>query len=130
SRRSSIPLQSRNGPQTRTQYPDRVMAELLSGWGLTAPTASTVVPLTTSPDLTGAGPRGVVARGLGRSYGDAAQNAGGTVLDGTALDDLIQLDRSAATVRVSAGVSVDVLLRRIVPQGFFVPVTPGTRFVT
>jgi decaprenylphospho-beta-D-ribofuranose 2-oxidase len=72
----------------------------------------------------------VLARGLGRSYGDAAQNAGGTVLDVTHLDDTIVVDPATATVRVGGGVSLDQLLRHVVPLGFFVPVTPGTRFVT
>lgn len=107
---------------------------LLTGWGRTAPTASTVVPLDGSEHAVGAlecpGRRGVLARGLGRSYGDAAQNSGGTVIDATAHDDEIVIDAGAATVRVAGGVSIDRLLRRVVPHGFFVPVTPGTRFVT
>jgi decaprenylphospho-beta-D-ribofuranose 2-oxidase len=72
----------------------------------------------------------VLARGLGRSYGDAAQNAGGTVLDATAHAGTVTVDVAAATARVGAGVSIDALLRQIVPLGLFVPVTPGTRFVT
>jgi decaprenylphospho-beta-D-ribofuranose 2-oxidase len=104
---------------------------LLAGWGMTAPTAAEVVPL----DRAGAalaypGPRGVVARGLGRSYGDAAQNAGGTVLDSTTHDRLIAIDPATSTAQVASGVSIDRLLRRVVPLGFFVPVTPGTRLVT
>jgi len=69
-------------------------------------------------------------RGLGRSYGDAAQCAGGTVLDCTSLDRIVELDGSAGRVRVEAGCSLDALMREIVPRGFFVPVTPGTRYVT
>jgi decaprenylphospho-beta-D-ribofuranose 2-oxidase len=77
-----------------------------------------------------AGERGVLARGLGRSYGDAAQNGGGMVLrlQGSASDAL--LDPGTATVTVGGGVSLDDLMRVVVPRGFFVPVTPGTRFVT
>ncbi|MEY2973984.1 MAG: hypothetical protein RIR49_404, partial [Actinomycetota bacterium] len=72
--------------------------------------------------------RGVVARGLGRAYGDAAQNAGGDLV--RLMGDRIDLDEATGVVRVDAGVSFDDLLRRTVPSGWFVPVTPGTRFVT
>jgi decaprenylphospho-beta-D-ribofuranose 2-oxidase len=71
-----------------------------------------------------------LARGLGRSYGDAAQCAGGTVIDCTAMDRIVELDHSSCTVKVQAGCSLDSLLRVIVPRGLFVPVTPGTRHVT
>jgi len=73
--------------------------------------------------------RGIIARGLGRSYGDAAQNAGGVVVDTTAVDGL-ELDEQAGLVRADAGASLDKIMRVIVPRGFFVPVTPGTRYVT
>jgi decaprenylphospho-beta-D-ribofuranose 2-oxidase len=74
--------------------------------------------------------RGLLARGLGRSYGDAAQNSGGAVLcvRGDVAD--ARLDRTRHTVTVPGGVSLDDLMRLLVPQGYFVPVTPGTRFVT
>jgi FAD/FMN-containing dehydrogenase len=74
--------------------------------------------------------RGALVRGLGRSYGDAAQNAGGLVLRLFGSAHQAVLDPRAGTVTVPAGVSIDDLLRVIVPRGFFVPVTPGTRFVT
>lgn len=104
---------------------------LLAGWGQTAPTASDVWPLSEAERcVTSSPPRGVLARGLGRSYGDAAQNAGGAVLDATTHAELITLDPDTGLVRVASGVSLDTLIRRVVPLGFFVPVTPGTRFVT
>jgi decaprenylphospho-beta-D-ribofuranose 2-oxidase len=110
------------------------MVRLLTGWGRTAPTAAEVVEVRDDRSAEQAvrrgGPRGVLPRGLGRSYGDAAQNAGGTVLDLTHHDGTIAVDTTMGTVRVGAGVSLDELLRRVVPLGFFVPVTPGTRFVT
>jgi decaprenylphospho-beta-D-ribofuranose 2-oxidase len=98
---------------------------------MTAPTAAEVVPLERAgATLAYPGRRGVVTRGLGRSYGDAAQNAGGVVLDATTHDRLIAIDPASGTAQVAAGVSLDRLLRRVVPLGFFVPVTPGTRMVT
>ncbi|HVM68087.1 MAG TPA: FAD-binding oxidoreductase [Acidimicrobiales bacterium] len=116
---AAVPLEERQGWRE------------LAGWGRTAPTAARVRPLADAPAVLQAPPsRGVVARGLGRSYGDAAQNAGGTVLDATTAGADIAIDVAAATVRASAGVSIDTLLRRLVPLGLFVPVTPGTRFVT
>ena len=97
--------------------------------------ADVVVP-GSEPELresvTDAGARGAVARGLGRSYGAAAQNAGGTVLlmpDAPVGRDFA-LDAATGTVVCPAGMSLDEVLKRTVPQGWFVPVTPGTRFVT
>ena len=77
-----------------------------------------------------AGERGALVRGLGRSYGDAAQNGGGLVLrlQGSASDAV--LDPAAGLVTVGAGASLDDLMRVVVPRGWYVPVTPGTRFVT
>ena len=106
----------------------------LTGWGRTNPGVSTVHEVADAPGIAalvqGAGDRGVLARGLGRSYGDAAQNSGGDVLRLPSTGDLVHLDTQAHTVTVGAGVSLDQLLRVIVPRGYFVPVTPGTRFVT
>ncbi|MGI8558985.1 MAG: FAD-binding protein [Solirubrobacteraceae bacterium] len=73
---------------------------------------------------------GLIARGAGRSYGDAAQNAGGWVLEMTALNRIIDLDRVAGTIRVEAGATVAQLLRRAARDGFTLPVLPGTRHVT
>lgn len=106
----------------------------LSGWGRTAPTASDVVTPVTQSEVqtTVAEPpeRGLIARGLGRSYGDAAQNAGGAVVDVTAMAGVRSFDPETGVVEVAAGTSLDALMRWLVPRGWFVPVTPGTRFVT
>jgi decaprenylphospho-beta-D-ribofuranose 2-oxidase len=73
--------------------------------------------------------RGVLARGLGRAYGDAAQNSGGIVLDMTALDGASQADEGGV-VEVNAGTSLDRLITELLPSGRFPAVVPGTRHVT
>ena len=120
----------------------RARRELLTGWGRTAPTSANVVHAVhpavvdaamvdaVSSAAVGGRGRGLVARGMGRSYGDAAQNAGGTVLDATWLDAVHSFDAAAGRITVGAGVSLQTLMERFVPLGWFVPVTPGTRLVT
>jgi decaprenylphospho-beta-D-ribofuranose 2-oxidase len=77
----------------------------------------------------GAPSRGAIARGMGRSYGDAAQLSGGVVLDTTALRTF-ELDRSTGHVIAQAGVTVGQLLEALVPAGWILPVVPGTAHVT
>lgn len=105
----------------------------LSGWGRTNPVTAQVVQPSSVEQLQelirGAPPRSLIARGLGRSYGDAAQLKDGTVIELPAFDR-IELDAASGTVTAGAGVSLDQILRVIVPAGFFLPVTPGTRNVT
>ncbi|MGN6751281.1 MAG: FAD-binding oxidoreductase [Intrasporangium sp.] len=106
----------------------------LTGWGRTAPSVAQVVAPPGVDDLARLiatrPPRGVIARGLGRSYGDAAQNAGGLVLEIAGLDGIGPVDPATGLVTCGGGVSLDRLIRTVLPQGWFVPVTPGTRQVT
>jgi decaprenylphospho-beta-D-ribofuranose 2-oxidase len=110
------------------------MRTLLAGWGGTSPSAAEVRRVESPADaaavLATANGRGAIARGLGRSYGDVAQNAGGLVLDMTGLRELTSFDRDTGVVTVEAGCSLDALVQAVLPDGWFAPVSPGTRFVT
>jgi decaprenylphospho-beta-D-ribofuranose 2-oxidase len=104
------------------------------GWGRTAPSVAQVL---STPDVenvakavTQAGERGVIARGLGRSYGDNAQNGGGLFVDMTALNRIHTIDSDSHLVDVDGGVNLDQLMRAALPMGLWVPVLPGTRQVT
>ncbi|HLN42300.1 MAG TPA: FAD-binding oxidoreductase [Acidimicrobiales bacterium] len=110
--------------------------QTLTGWGRTAPSACDVAQVRSGLEVdrlvssAAESGQGIVARGLARSYGDAAQCAGGIVIDTTGLDGVLDFDPGAGLVRVGSGTSIDALLRAFVPRGWFVPVTPGTRYVT
>ncbi len=107
---------------------------LLAGWGRTSPTSAALykpqVPAEVEEISRSAGPRGIIGRGLGRSYGDAAQNAGGTVVDLTSAERILDVNLAEATATVEAGVSLHKLMRTLVPLGLWPAVSPGTRYVT
>jgi FAD/FMN-containing dehydrogenase len=68
--------------------------------------------------------------GLRRSYGDSNLNPDGRVIDMTGLDRVIAFDRTTGIMRAEAGLSLSQALQLLVPAGWFLPTTPGTRFVT
>lgn len=107
------------------------MSTKLYGWGRTAPSFSTVVEPDSDAQVVNEFATGspLIPRGLGRSYGDAAQLSGGVVMSNLALRSMSPIDHDGV-VTLGAGVSIDELLRVAIPQGWFVPVTPGTRQVT
>ncbi|MFD3519507.1 FAD-binding protein [Streptomyces sp. NPDC058653] len=111
------------------------IADPVTGWGRTAPTAAARLVRPRSYEeaaraVRDCGTRGGIPRGLGRAYGDAAQNAGGSLIDMTALDRVLSVDAEAGIVECEAGVSLHRLMEVLLPLGWFVPVTPGTRHVT
>ena len=107
---------------------------MLSGWGRTRParvrlerprSAAQVLEALSAPRA-----GGLIARGAGRSYGDAAQNGRGSVLDMTALREEPKLDVLGGTVEVAAGCTFAELLLRLARAGHTLPVVPGTRHLT
>lgn len=77
-----------------------------------------------------ASPGPMLPYGNGRSYGDVCLNNGGELLATRGLDRFIAFDRGAGILRCEAGVLLADILRLVVLQGWFLPVTPGTQFVT
>jgi decaprenylphospho-beta-D-ribofuranose 2-oxidase len=106
----------------------------LRGWGRTDPTtamlAAPASPQQAAALLRAAPARGMIARGLGRAYNNAAQNDGGLVLVTTKLNRITGLDPQAGLAVCEAGVSLQQLMTAALPAGWFVPVSPGTRQVT
>ncbi|KQQ12191.1 oxidoreductase [Methylobacterium sp. Leaf123] len=103
----------------------------MSGWGR-YPRAASEILVADAPETLPAllrGRRGVIARGAGRAYGDAAVGQRTTCLTG-ALDRLRSFDPATGRLRAEAGVMLADIVRTFLPRGFFPPVVPGTQFVT
>ncbi len=71
-----------------------------------------------------------IPRGLGRSYGDAALNENGGVIWDVRLNRFLSFDSATGVLECESGVSLAEILQYFLPRGWFLPVTPGTKFVT
>lgn len=103
----------------------------LSGWGRYPRHVSDILSPaspTTLPSLM-ASHAGLVARGNGRAYGDAAIGEKTTIVM-RGLDRIRAFDPTTGRIRVEAGVLLADLIDVMLPRGFFPPVVPGTKFVT
>jgi decaprenylphospho-beta-D-ribofuranose 2-oxidase len=114
--------------------PHAHLEQTLSGWGGLDPASCTVFrpeKRRVLHDLIQIRETGtVLARGLGRSYGDTAVNEGQGVVDATRLNRFIGFDAETGILECEAGVSLAEIIEVFLPRGYFVPVTPGTKFVT
>ncbi len=80
--------------------------------------------------VTTGAPRSYIPRGLGRAYGDAALNKQGGVTVQTGLNHFLAFDEETGILECEAGVSFAEIIRHLLPLGWFLPTTPGTKFVT
>jgi FAD/FMN-containing dehydrogenase len=107
------------------------MKNELQSWGrYPRATQQVAHPIVWQTDRLPAGAGSLLPYGLGRSYGDSCLNEGGTLLTTATLDRLLGFDAGTGVVRCEAGVTLDTILRLAAPRGWFLPVTPGTKFVT
>jgi FAD/FMN-containing dehydrogenase len=80
--------------------------------------------------LKDAAPGSLLPYGLGRSYGDSCLNASRELIDCGRLNRILGFDESIGMIRCESGVSFSDIIDVCLPKGWFLPVTPGTRFVT
>jgi FAD/FMN-containing dehydrogenase len=106
-------------PQTRIKG--------LSGWGRYPRTDQTVERPEKASQL-GLHDGTALARGQGRSYGDAALNSDGHVILTGRLNRFLEFDSETGLLKVEAGATLKEILDAMVPKGWFLPVTPGTKF--
>lgn len=72
----------------------------------------------------------ILAHGQGRSYGDSCLNENGILISTRNLNRFINFDTRNGTLECEAGVTLSEILELIVPRGWFLPVLPGTKFVS
>jgi FAD/FMN-containing dehydrogenase len=101
-------------------------------WGRYPRLQATVVPLHWPGDfpLPQAPATKQLPVGLGRSYGDVCLLENGTLLQTAGMDRLLHFDAATGMLRCEAGVTLQQILDFAVPRGYFLPVTPGTKYVT
>lgn len=76
------------------------------------------------------GAEGWLPFGNGRSYGDSCHNDRGTLIDCRPRNRILGFDNETGILRCEAGLLLSDLLAHVLPRGYFLPVTPGTRYVT
>ena len=122
--------------ELRTRTASAAGERALSGWGRVAPSTAKVSRPRTVEEIVNVlrcppnRASGVIARGAGRSYGDAAQKAGGEVLDMTGWDQIRSIDRERRLITAQAGATIAQLLAALAQHGLTLPVVPGTSHVT
>jgi len=102
-------------------------------WGRYPKYNANIVPINWQGDFPGVAAalnNGALPVGMGRSYGDVCLLEGGNLLLTTGMNRLIDFDPATGVLTAEAGITLAQILDFAVPRGFFLPVTPGTKYVT
>ncbi len=103
----------------------------VESWGRFPASKSRLLPIVWSSDsLPDSGGKKILARGLGRSYGDCGLNDNGVLMPTPAMNHLLDFNSQTGVLRCETGASLDAILKFAVPRGWFLPMTPGTKFIT
>jgi FAD/FMN-containing dehydrogenase len=121
-------------PQLNFPAPDEQAGSAsFESWGRYPAYSANVIPLhwqSDFPAVTASIHNGALPVGMGRSYGDVCLLKGGNLLLTTAMNRLISFDPDSGLLTAEAGVTLAQILDFAVPRGFFLPVSPGTKYVT
>ncbi|HIG68504.1 MAG TPA: FAD-binding oxidoreductase [Myxococcales bacterium] len=116
------------------QYSQRASTQSIAGWGKYPVESCEVYRPEALADLqeivSRAPERDLIARGLGRSYGDAALNRDSGVVLSQQFDRMLGFDPDTGVLHCQSAVSLAEIIELFVPRGFFFPVTPGTKFIS
>ena len=102
-------------------------------WGRYPTYSANIIPLHWQSDFPAVARdlhNGILPVGLGRSYGDVCLLQNGNLIATPAMNRLIAFDPESGLLTAEAGISLAQILDFAVPRGFFLPVTPGTKYVT
>lgn len=103
---------------------------ILSGWGRYPKVECQISRPQTRNELSPLLAKGPgIARGSGRAYGDSAINAANTI-EMRGFDQFLEFDATTGVLTAGAGIQLRDIIETLVPRGWFLPVTPGTCFVT
>lgn len=135
-------LQHRGASVEPPERPPQHVDDQLQGsvpfesWGRYPKYGATLVPLAWQTDFPAVlkqyngMPTGALPVGMGRSYGDSCLLKDGHLLVATGMNRLLSFDKEAGLLTAEAGVTLAQLLDFAVPHGYFLPVSPGTKYVT
>ena len=105
------------------------MKKYIRGWGRNILSEVNISYPTNLNQLKIRAKKNCIARGLGRSYGDSSILPNNTIVT-TNLDKVISFDKQKGIIEVESGISIKKILNVIVKNGWFLPVTPGSKMIT